>query len=75
MALKTKTFRTSDAVVEALAEKSTELQVSESEVINKALKCFLGVFDDPDCTTYSKYEDLYQIVQDMRVKLSNQGLL
>ncbi|MCC5619445.1 hypothetical protein LC605_31210 [Nostoc sp. CHAB 5836] len=51
MALQPKTFRTSDDVIKALKDKATELDISESDIINKALKCFLGLGIDHDCDT------------------------
>jgi hypothetical protein len=54
MALKPKTFRTSDDVIEALKAKVEESgNLSESEIINKALRCFLGLNTEIDCFTYS----------------------
>lgn len=75
MALKTKTFRTSDNVIEALVSKAEILDVSESEIINKALKCFLGVVEDMDCATYSRYDELFQELQSLRQELTSKGVL
>lgn len=75
MALKTKTFRTNDQVIEALVEKAGMLQISESEVINKALKCFLGVIEDTNCITYSNYEILSRDIQSLRNELISKGIL
>ncbi|MBG1260204.1 hypothetical protein [Nostoc commune] len=51
MALQPKTFRTSDDVIKALKDKATELDISESDIINKALRCFLGLGIDNECDT------------------------
>ncbi|MBN3957397.1 hypothetical protein [Nostoc sp. NMS8] len=51
MALQPKTFRTSDDVIKALKDKATELDISESDIINKALRCFLGLGIDKECNT------------------------
>lgn len=52
MALQPKTFRTSDDVIKALKDKAAELDISECDIINKALRCFLGLGIDHDCDTY-----------------------
>lgn len=53
MALQPKTFRTSLDMVKALKKKADELKISESDVINKALKCYLGIYTDEKCDTYT----------------------
>lgn len=55
MALKPKTFRTTNEVIEALKAKVEESgnSLSESDIINKALKCFLGINTEIECSTYS----------------------
>ena len=53
MALQPKTFRTSLDMVKALKKKADELKISESDVINKALKCYLGIYTDENCDTYT----------------------
>jgi hypothetical protein len=51
-ALRNKTFRASEDVFEALKNKANELNMSESDIVTKALKCFLGLTIDNDCATY-----------------------
>ncbi len=54
MALKPKTFRTNEEVISALKSKVDELGngTSESDIINKALRCYLGLGIEPECNTY-----------------------
>jgi hypothetical protein len=52
MALQPKTFRTNDDIVKALKHRANTENISESDIINKALRCYLGVIIEPDCTTY-----------------------
>ena len=58
MALKNKTFRIDDSIVEALAQKATTLDISESEVVRKALICFLGIKFDNDCASYDELQEI-----------------
>jgi len=52
MALQPKTFRTNDDIVRALKDRANNENLSESDIINKALRCYLGVTLKPDCVTY-----------------------
>jgi hypothetical protein len=52
-ALRNKTFRSSEDIFEALKNKADELNMSESDVVNKALRCFLGMNTENDCLTYT----------------------
>jgi hypothetical protein len=52
MALQPKTFRTNDDIVKALKDRANTEKISESDIINKALRCYLGVIIQSDCRTY-----------------------
>jgi len=52
MALQPKTFRTNDDIVRALKDRANNENLSESDIINKALRCYLGVTLELDCVTY-----------------------
>jgi hypothetical protein len=71
MALQPKTFRTSDDVIKALKDKATELDISESDIINKALKCFLGLGIDSDCDTSHTQLNILKNRIDQLIKLNN----
>jgi hypothetical protein len=71
MALQPKTFRTSDDVIKALKDKATELDISESDIINKALKCFLGLDIDNDCDTSHTQLNILQNRIEKLIKLNN----
>ena len=70
MALKSKTFRTTDDVFEALKNKSEEMKISESDIINKAVRCFLGLGIEENCTNYNELEQLKQKLESI-IKLNN----
>ncbi|MEC4887348.1 MAG: hypothetical protein SAL70_39470 [Scytonema sp. PMC 1070.18] len=71
MALQPKTFRTSDDVIKALKDKATELDISESDIINKALRCFLGLGIDNDCDTYQTELNILKNRIEKLIKLNN----
>jgi hypothetical protein len=53
MALKPKTFRTSDDVILALKQRVETIgDISESDIINNALRCYLGLSKKTECETY-----------------------
>lgn len=70
MALKSKTFRTTEEVFEALKVKSEELELSESDIINKAVRCFLGLGIEQECSSYNDLEELKKQLQSI-IKLNN----
>ena len=65
MALRNKTYRASEETLELLAQKAVELKLTESEIVHKALKCFLGVRNDADCSIKTQIEKLEALVQDI----------
>lgn len=71
MALQPKTFRTSDDVIKALKDKATELDISESDIINKALRCFLGLGIDNECDTSQTELNILKNRIEELIKLNN----
>lgn len=71
MALQPKTFRTSDDVIIALKHKATELDVSESDIINKALRCFLGLDTDKDCDIFQTELNIIKKRIEKLIQLNN----
>ncbi len=48
----TKTFRASEEIIEALRFKANASKISESDIINNALICNLGLNNKSECLTY-----------------------
>jgi hypothetical protein len=71
MALQPKTFRTNDNIVKALKERANTENISESDIINKALRCYLGVVIEPDCTTYKIELDTLKSRIEKLIKANN----
>ncbi|BAZ08495.1 hypothetical protein NIES4071_03000 [Calothrix sp. NIES-4071] len=71
MALQPKTFRASEDIVRALKQKADELKISESDVINKALKCYLGIYMDENCDTYMSELKILENKLNTLVKINN----
>lgn len=71
MVLQPKTFRTSDDVIIALKHKATELDVSESDIINRALRCFLGLDIDKDCDNYQTELNILKNRIEKLIQLNN----
>ena len=58
MAARNKTFRLDDSLVEALSSKAASLEVSESDIVRKALVCFLGLKFDKDCNSFDELQQV-----------------
>lgn len=59
---------------EALKAKTEELELSESDIINKAVKCFLGLNIEVDCTNYNELEQLKQRIEIVEKVIKANGL-
>lgn len=73
MALKPKTFRTTDDVIEALKNRVNAANggISESDVINNALRCYLGLTNTTQCQTYDKEVDKINLQIRKLIELNN----
>ena len=73
MALKPKTFRTTDDVIEALKNRVTlaDGSLSESDIINSALRCYLGLANTTQCVTYEKEVDKIKVQIQKLIQLNN----
>lgn len=70
-ALRNKTFRSSEDIFEALKNKAEELKISESDVVNKALRCFLGMNTENDCLTYTTELDILKKRIEKLIQVNN----
>lgn len=73
MALKPKTFRTTDDVIEALKNRVTLANgsLSESDIINSALRCYLGLATSTQCHTYERDIDSIKKQIQKLIQLNN----
>ncbi|MBW4450764.1 MAG: hypothetical protein KME38_29045 [Spirirestis rafaelensis WJT71-NPBG6] len=56
-------LRLPDFVVEKTDERAKELQLNRTDIVEKALRCFLGIGFDVDCSSQNELERLNGLVQ------------
>lgn len=57
MARINKTFRPTEEIAEKLKERAVKEGISESDLINSALSCYLGIQTENNCTSINNQID------------------
>lgn len=71
MARSNKTFRPTELIAEKLKEKAKKEGKSESDLINMALSCFLGLNLEDKCETLNEQVRNIQEQMNTLIKLNN----
>ena len=71
MARINKTFRPTEEIATALQKKAQKEKVSESEIVNKALRCYLGIGLEIKCDTANQIINKLEKRIENLVKLNN----
>jgi len=63
-------LRLPESVIAKADEKARELELNRTDIVEKALRCFLGIGFDVDCANQSDLEKLNILVQTV-IKVNN----